>query len=194
MLSALWQGLIFLIQLIFDVVIIIFILRFLLQLMGGSYYNPISQFVIKLTSPIIMPLRRVIPIYKNYDISILLIAFLLSLIEEFLVLFLSYYPATPGVAGLVILALSALFEKFIYFYFYLILIRVLMSWFVMLKQGPMTEVVYLLSEPLLRLVRGRFTLFAGFDFSPLVLLIATQLLSIFITNPLTQIGMRLAFT
>ena len=45
---------IFLIDTIFSIYIAIMLLRFILQQSGADFYNPISQFVVKLTQPLVV--------------------------------------------------------------------------------------------------------------------------------------------
>ena len=55
------QAGIFLIQVLFEFYILAVLLRFLFQLARADFYNPISQFLVILTNPPLLPLRRVIP-------------------------------------------------------------------------------------------------------------------------------------
>ena len=52
---------------LFDVYIMIVFTRFLLQLLRADFYNPVSQFVVKATTPVLKPLRRIIPGYGGID-------------------------------------------------------------------------------------------------------------------------------
>ncbi|MDY9317722.1 YggT family protein, partial [Escherichia coli] len=46
-----------------------------------DFYNPFSQFVVKVTQPIIGPLRRVIPAMGRIDISPMILVLLLYVIN-----------------------------------------------------------------------------------------------------------------
>ena len=59
--SALSSTLIFLLQTLGGLYIMAVLLRFLLQLVRADFYNPISQAIVKITSPLLNPLRKVIP-------------------------------------------------------------------------------------------------------------------------------------
>ena len=51
----------YLIQTFISLYLLAMLLRFLLQLAKADFYNPISQFLVKITNPPVIPLRRVIP-------------------------------------------------------------------------------------------------------------------------------------
>ena len=53
--NYLTNPLIFLIQTLGGLYAFVAMLRFLLQLTKADFYNPISQFVVKVTSPVLMP-------------------------------------------------------------------------------------------------------------------------------------------
>ncbi len=49
------------VQFVFEAYILVVLLRFFLQLTRADFYNPLSQFIVKVTSPVLVPLRRMIP-------------------------------------------------------------------------------------------------------------------------------------
>lgn len=55
------QTLIFLITTLFDLYLMVVLLRVWLQWARADFYNPLSQFTVKATHPILAPLRRIIP-------------------------------------------------------------------------------------------------------------------------------------
>jgi len=74
----------FLISTLFGFYIIIILLRFLLQVVRADFYNPLSQFIVKATSPVLNPMRRAIPGMFGLDVSALLLAYILQIIENML--------------------------------------------------------------------------------------------------------------
>jgi len=50
-------------------------IRFVMQLVRADYYNPFAQMIVKLSDPILIPMRRVIPSFKRYDTSSLLMVY-----------------------------------------------------------------------------------------------------------------------
>ena len=81
---------IFLIKVVFGLYATLVVLRFLLQLMRADFYNPVSQVIVRLTKPLLNPLRRVIPGVKGMDVASLVLAWLTLTIEQLAIL---------GVAG-----------------------------------------------------------------------------------------------
>ena len=74
----------YLISTIFGLYIIIVLLRFLLQAVRADFYNPLSQFIVKATAPVLNPLRRIIPGLFGIDIASILLAYSLQYIENIL--------------------------------------------------------------------------------------------------------------
>ncbi|ABX78103.1 putative membrane protein [Coxiella burnetii RSA 331] len=182
---------IFLVGLIFDLYIIILMLRLLMQKLGASYYNPISQVVIRLTNIFVSPLQRIIPGFKGFDLAIVLLLVLLEFIQVLLLLWLRA-GWLPKFSGLVIIVIATLGNKFLNLYFYAIILRVVMSWIASLQHNPIAEIIFLITEPLMRPIRRLIPSIAGFDFSPIVLLILLQLISILVFRPLIEFGTQLA--
>ena len=188
--SSTTTAAIFLIKLIFDVYIIILMFRVLLQKLGAHYYNPVSQLIIKLTDIFVVPLRRVIPGFKGFDFSIIFLVLLFAIIEMILLIWMRFR-IVPNFWGTVIAAFGMIGVKLVNLYFYIIIMRVIMSWIVSLQQGPVAEIIYLTTEPLLGRARRLIPPLAGFDFSPIAILIVLQLISILAFEPLITVGMRL---
>ena len=83
---------IFLIDTIFSIYIAIMLLRFILQHVGADFYNPISQFVVKLTQPLVTPARRVIPSIRKIDTATISLVIVLILVKLTLLYSIAGYP------------------------------------------------------------------------------------------------------
>ena len=68
----------FLIETLLRLCMLVIMLRILLQLVRADFYNPLSQFVIKITNPVLAPLRRIIPSSTTFDLSAWIFLFLLG--------------------------------------------------------------------------------------------------------------------
>ena len=76
------QGaLVFLLDFVFSAYIFIVLTRFVLQLARADFYNPISQFVLKATNPLLKPLRRIIPGYGGLDVASLVLVIVLIMLK-----------------------------------------------------------------------------------------------------------------
>ena len=76
------RALVFFIQTVFDFFVYVFILRLLFQVARCDYYNPVIQIIVKITDPVVKPLRRIIPSLGPIDTSTLLVAIVLSCFEK----------------------------------------------------------------------------------------------------------------
>ena len=75
-----------LIQTFFTLYIIAVLLRFIMQLSRADFYNPISQFLVKATAPVLQPMRRIIPSVMGVDLAALVLAFGLHITATLLLL------------------------------------------------------------------------------------------------------------
>lgn len=185
------QASLYLISLVFDLYIIILLLRLLMQKLGASYYNPISQAVIKLTDFAVVPLRRILPGYRGYDFAIIFFLLVIAIIEAFLVTWLRIR-ILPHFSGVLLIAVVSIAGKILNLYFYAIIIRALISWIASLQHNPVAEIVFLITEPLLRQARQIIPSIAGLDFSPIIVLVVLQLISLLAIGPLMSFAIRVA--
>jgi YggT family protein len=180
--NYLTNPLIFLIQTLGGLYAFVAMLRFLLQLTKADFYNPISQFVVKVTSPVLMPLRRFIPGYRGMDISSLVLAWLVKTAVLFLVGIL----AGLGLAsiGAVIWSIPALVELTIDVFIYAIIIRVVLSWVNPGSANPMAILIDRLTDPIMAPVQQRLPAIGGLDLSPIAVTIGLVLLQMLLIPPL----------
>lgn len=178
------------IQFVFFALISLIVLRVLLQLVRANFYNPICQFLYKATNPVLMPLRKVIPAWRNLDIAGIALAWLATAIK--LVLLYATLGQTLGVLGLVVLALADLLDFVLLLYIVLILMRVVVSFIGADSYHPLVPLVLQLTEPVLKPVRRVLPNVSGIDFSPMLALLAITLARVLIAKPLLDAGLRLA--
>lgn len=158
------------------------LLRFLMQQVRADFYNPLAQAVMKLTNPLLLPLRRVIRPWNRIDLASLVLILLLQLVNVLLVTFLANLTDynlsyTPGYL------LMWTFIKLVYIllnlYFLSILMEVVLSWFGQ-GQSPMDGMLRPLNAPLLGPVRRLLPPLGGLDFSPLVVLLLLQVIDYYV--------------
>ena len=65
---------VFLVDTLFNLYLMIVILRLWLQMVQADFYNPMSQFIVKATHPIVGPLRRIIPSIGRFDTATFVLA------------------------------------------------------------------------------------------------------------------------
>tara|TARA_R110001606_G_scaffold168898_1_gene313679 strand:+ start:13520 stop:14128 length:609 start_codon:yes stop_codon:yes gene_type:complete len=163
----------FLIETIFDLFLMVILLRFWLQTAKADFYNPLSQFVVKVTSFAVNPLRKIIPGFAGLDIASLLLAVLIAVakISILMLIFNGIWNAPSVIKYSFVTLLNNVF----FLLYGVLIIRALLSW---LSQGynPMEAVFHQLTEPMLRPIRKVIPPLGGFDLSFIVLFIALQFL------------------
>jgi len=181
----------FLIHSLFDIYLLILLLRLLLQYLRIDYYNPLTQFIVRTTGPVVIPLRRFIPPYKSLDTATVVAILGFTFIKLILISLIGARQF-PALMGLFVWSIGDLTRAFIKLFFYALLIQVVLSWMAPHARSPLTVVLERLTTPLLYPIRQRAPRLGGIDISPFLLLIFLQLLIILISDPLTQMGFRLA--
>lgn len=172
----------FIVKTLFDLYIITFLLRFALQWVRADFRNPLSQFIMRVTNPVVVPLRRVVPSWGGLDLATLLATLLLELIAT-LVIFWMIPGDLPSIGLLLYWVLLRIIVTTLRLYFFLILIHVILSWVSPGTYSPVTQVLGNLTEPVLRPVRRLIPAIGGIDLSPLFVLIGLQALIILIPLP-----------
>jgi YggT family protein len=174
------SALLFLVQTIADLYLLTLLLRFIMQWVRATHYNPLAQFIFKVTNPLIVPARRVLPSVAGLDAPTLVVLLLLEIAVTFLLLTL--VGASVPVPDLLFYAVLRLISLTLLFYTVALLIHVLFSWFGS-AGNPMAEFLDDLVEPLLRPVRRVLPPIAGLDLSPLAVMLLLQAVRIALPFP-----------
>ncbi|NVZ93423.1 YggT family protein [Pseudomonas sp. D6002] len=165
---------IFIIQTLGSLYLLIVLMRFILQLVRANFYNPLCQFVVKATQPLLKPLRRVIPSLFGLDMSSLVLALLLQILLFAVILLLNGYQATTLL--LLPWALIGIFSLFLKIIFWSMIISVILSWVAPGSRSPGAELMAQITEPVLAPFRRLVPNLGGLDISPIFAFIAIQLL------------------
>jgi YggT family protein len=123
--SYLTDPLVFLIRTLFGLYIAVVVVRFLLQWIRADFYNPVSQFIVRVTSPVLRPLRQLIPGYRGLDVASLVLAWGLMAVQLGLIAGLSGFGGS--LLGALVWAIPALLELVIDIFLFAVLIRVILS-------------------------------------------------------------------
>ncbi len=174
-------GFNFLISTIFNLYAFVIMLRFLMQLTRADYYNPVSQFVVRVTDPLLKPLRKIIPGLGGYDIAAIVLC-LLTLLVKF-VLLQSLGGASIGLGGTLVASIfgaqrevgliGVVFDVF----FFCIIAMVILSW-VSPGGNPISGLLRTVTSPIMSPIQKFVPPVGGFDLSPLVALIGLQFVRI----------------
>jgi len=184
--SYMTDPVIFLIDTVLSLYILAIILRFLFQWTRVDFYNPISQFLVKITHPPLKMLRRFIPSVGKIDTSSLVFALLLQMLSDFSILMLKGVMVSP--AALLIMSCNQLLELLMNVFVFAIFARAILSWFDPGNYNPASSILQALTEPLLSLCRKIIPDLGGIDLSPLVALVILQLAKMMILPPLNQLA------
>jgi YggT family protein len=153
----------------------IVLLRFLCQVVRADYYNPISKALVKLTNPLLVPLRKVIPGIGGIDWAALVLAFLLE-IALIIVIKLLVQGSISLSFMLLPAALFELIDLTLNFYFYGMIILAIASFVAPQTYNPAINLLNQLIDPVLRPIRKILPPMSGLDFSPMVLMFGIYLI------------------
>lgn len=170
------QATYFLVDTLFNLYLMVILLRLWLQLVRADFYNPFSQFVVKATQPVVGPLRRVVPSIGKFDTATFVFALIVSCLKFFIIANLLAGQAVNPVSVFVI-GLLSLVKQFLQLVFWLLIIRAILSW-VSQGQNPIEYVIAQLTEPFLAPIRKILPPIGGLDLSILVAIIALQFVQI----------------
>jgi YggT family protein len=187
MTNPLSEAGIFLVNTLFGLYILAVMLRFLLQWVRADFYNPVSQWLIKLTNPPLLPLRRLIPGWGGVDLAAVVLLVVLQAIALLIVATLGGFQLSLG--SLLVLSVAKLLSLLLNIFLVTILIVVILSWVSPGTYHPVTALLSQLTEPVLRPARRLIPPIAGLDLSPLAVLVGIQLLQIVLVKPLLSWGL-----
>ncbi len=187
--SYLSQALAFLIETLFGMYIFLVLLRFLLQLTHADFYNPFSQFVVRLTNAPLLPLRRLIPGFMGIDLASAVLLLMLEALK--VALYALVQDVVPHLSGLLILSFADLIRMTLYVLIGAIFVRVLLGWINPYGEHPLTDLTVHLTEPFMRPARNLLPLISGIDLSPIIVVIVFELVDILVVGPLHQLGTAL---
>jgi YggT family protein len=179
------NPLVFLIKTLFGLYILAVILRFLFQLVRADFYNPVSQFLVKVTSPPLRILRRIIPGIGGLDLSTLVLAWILKYVELLLILLIS--GTSMHLVGPIFWSIPELIELVINIFLFAVLIQVILSWVNPGSYNPVSSILYALTEPVMRPARNLLPPISGIDLSPMLVMIGLVLLKMLLLPPLRAI-------
>ncbi|ENG6257104.1 YggT family protein [Yersinia enterocolitica] len=158
-----------------DLYVMVLLLRIWMQWVHSDFYNPFSQFVVKITQPIVGPLRRVIPSLGPIDSASLLLAFLLMTIKYPLLVLIQSGSMSLSLYNL-LFGIISLVKAAGYLIFWVMIIRALMSW-VSQGRSPMDYLLHQLTEPLMAPIRRILPAMGGIDFSAMVVILILYLIN-----------------
>ena len=159
----------FLIDFVFNIYLMVVLLRLWLQFARADFYNPFSQFVVKATQPIVAPMRRILPSIGRLDTATLVLALLVAGLK-IVALNLVLGGTSFNILSIVILSFVIVIKEALTLVMYVLIMRAIMSW-VSQGKNPMELVLGQLTEPMLAPIRKRMPDMGGLDLSVMVVIV-----------------------
>lgn len=184
--NYLTDPLLFLIDTLFSLYIWAVMLRFLLQWTRADFYNPISQFLVKITHPPLRLLRRVVPAIGRIDTSCLVLALLLQVTATFSVLAIQGLTVSP--VGLFLMGFADLVKLLLDIYFYAIFAGAILSWVAAGSYSALASLIYSITAPLLNVCRRVIPDLGPVDLSPMLALFMLHLAKMMVLPPLGELA------
>jgi YggT family protein len=177
---------IFIIDSVISLYVLAVMLRFLLQWSRADFYNPISQFLVKITHPPLKLLRRFVPAIGKIDTSSLVLMLFIQMLADFSIFLLK--GVSIGIGALAILSLTQLISLLINVFIYAVFARAILSWINPGSFHAASSILVSLTEPLLNTCRKIIPDLGGIDLSPLAVLMLLQLAKMVLLPPLHQLA------
>jgi YggT family protein len=168
----------FLITTLFSLYIIAVMLRFLLGAVRADFYNPVSQFLVRITNPVLVPMRKIIPSIGKYDTAALLLLLLLQVLS--LVLLVMLRGSSVSILTLLLVAVAELTLLLINIFIFSIIVQVILSWIHPGTYTPVGALLQSITSPVLVPIQRIIPPVAGIDLSPLFALIGLQVIKMLI--------------
>ncbi len=186
--NTLHDALLFLINTLFDLYLFILVVRIILVYVRSNYFDPITQFVTKLTDFIVKPLRRLIPNIGRFETVTILLIIVIECIKFLIISSVSF--GVPSLIGLLLLSIGDALKLVIQSFFYAIILQAILSW--VQPHSPMTQTLNQFTWPIMQPFRRLIPPIGGMDISPIPALIVLQLVNILIATPLIAMGLKTA--
>ena len=180
----------FLIDTVIGLYMLAVMLRFLLQWVRADFYNPLSQFLVTVTNPPLVFLRRFIPGLFGVDFASILLLIVLAVVKIYLIYAIS--GLTPQLPGVLLLAIGEVIQLGVYVFIFAMLIRVILSWIQPGAYNPVLGLINQLTEPLMAPARRFIPPFGGLDISPMLVFIFLYLTLMLVVRPILDFGHMLA--
>jgi YggT family protein len=178
------QALLFVIKTIGGLLVGAALLRMLLQAVRADFYNPVCQAIVKITAPLLNPLRRVVPGWRGFDFASLVLALALSTAATFLIG--AAFGRFFNIGSVVSWAAVGLVSYVLNIYFFAALVSVVASFIAPFSGHPILLVIYQLLQPLYRVAHRIVPPMGGLDFSPMILMMGSKVLEMLLVQPLAS--------
>lgn len=163
------QALYFVVKTLAQLYLLLLLLRFWLPMLRADFRNPIAQGILRFTSPLVIPVRRVVPPIGRLDTSTIMVAYVLEFL--LVLVLLAIRGLSTDTLPIAITAILELAILSLNLFFFVILIKIILSWVAPHNYNPITALLHTMAEPVLRPFRRIVPAIGGFDISPIFAII-----------------------
>lgn len=174
---------------VISLLMLAFLLRMLLQLVRADFYNPITQYLVKITNPVVLPLRRILPPLRNIDSASLALALVVQAIGICLLAKL-YFGVFPNPAQVLLWSLIGICGALLNIYFVAIIANIILSWISQGGHHPAAQLLHQLTEPVMRPFRRLLPDMGGLDFSPILVFLLINVLEVLLRHLGASVGLH----
>ena len=179
----------YLLQTALSLLLFLLLLHLLLQLVRADFYNPISQMLIKITHPVLRPVRLLTPRLRGIDTAALLSLLLIQMASIATILAVNGQ-SLPNVFLLLVWAILGIAALTVQFYFFAILAIIILSWIAPGTSHPAARLLYQLTAPVMAPFRGLLPTMGGLDLSPILMFIAINIVQIMLRHLAAGAGLH----
>lgn len=170
----------FLVSAILSLYIGAVVLRLLLGFARADFHNPLSQFLVKITNPVLVPMRRFIPSFGKIDSAAVLLAYGLTVIKIALLSLIGF--GRLNLPQTLFASVGELLITIIWIFIIALIIQAVISWIGSSAGNPVSPLVNSLTRPILQPIRKYVPIIGMMDLSPLVAILLLNVLLIIVTN------------
>ena len=178
-----------LVHTLFNLFLIAVLLRLLLQFARADFYNPVSQFLVKVTKPFLQPLRRIIPGLLGIDMAAIVLAILAQMLAITLLLFMNGYGFANPLA-LILWSVIGCVGVVVNIYFFAILASIILSWIAPGSYNPFVLLLHQLTEPVMSPFRKLLPPLGGLDLSPILVFLLINVVQILLKHTALAVGLH----
>ena len=192
--GALAEIAILVIQTVINLYLLAVLLRLLLQVARADFYNPMSQMLVKITNPPLLPLRRFIPGLLGIDLAALVLAVAIQFAGLALVITLLGH-SLPSPVLILIWSIIGCAGMVLNIYFFAVLVSIILSWVAPGTHHPGAQLLHQLVQPVMEPFRRLVPAVGGLDLSPILVFLAINVIQVLLRHGAAAVGMpiRLVF-
>jgi YggT family protein len=167
------SAIIFIAETLLSLALFVVLARLLLQWTRADFRNPLCQAVVRITNPLILPLRRVLPPIGKLDTASVVAVLAVATIDVACI-FALHGIGMPAPLLWIRPVLTEIARTLLWTYFYAIFLYAMLSLIAPGGYSPLQSVLTTVCEPVLGPIRRVTPAVAGLDLSPLWAIILIQ--------------------